>query len=212
MAERKLVALTFDDGPTLGITDKVLDVLEENNVVASFFLIGQNITEQTEYLVKRAYNMGCTIENHSKTHPSMIDLTKQEIMDEVNYTTERIEQVIGEKPQFFRPPYINYNQTMYDLIDLYFISGYGCEDWETSVSAQERVDRVLQAAKPGFMILMHDMVDNLQTVEAIKILIPELKKQGYEFVTIRDIFKKSGTKPQKNVIYMGIDDVRRNYE
>ena len=57
MAERKLVALTFDDGPTLGITDKVLDVLEENNVVASFFLIGQNITEQTEYLVKRAYNM-----------------------------------------------------------------------------------------------------------------------------------------------------------
>ena len=47
MAERKLVALTFDDGPTLGITDKVLDVLEENNVVASFFLIGQNITEQT---------------------------------------------------------------------------------------------------------------------------------------------------------------------
>ena len=112
----------------------------------------------------------------------------------------------------FRPPYINYNQTMYDLIDLYFISGYGCEDWEPSVSAQERVDRVLQAAKPGFMILMHDMVDNLQTVEAIKILIPELKKQGYEFVTIRDIFKKSGTKPQKNVIYMGIDDVRRNYE
>lgn len=90
MAERKLVALTFDDGPTLGITDKVLDVLEENNVVASFFLIGQNITEQTEYLVKRAYNMGCTIENHSKTHPSMIDLTKQEILDEVNYTTERI--------------------------------------------------------------------------------------------------------------------------
>lgn len=120
MAERKLVALTFDDGPTLGITDKVLDVLEENNVVASFFLIGQNITEQTEYLVKRAYNMGCTIENHSKTHPSMIDLTKQEILDEVNYTTERIKQVIGEKPQFFRPPYINYNQTMYDLIDLYF--------------------------------------------------------------------------------------------
>ena len=102
MAERKLVALTFDDGPTLGITDKVLGVLEENNVVASFFLIGQNITEQTEYLVKRAYNMGCTIENHSKTHPSMIDLTKQEILDEVNYTTERIKQVIGEKPQFFR--------------------------------------------------------------------------------------------------------------
>ena len=80
------------------------------------------------------------------------------------------------------------------------------------MSAQERVDRVLQAAKPGFMILMHDMVDNLQTVEAIKILIPELKKQGYEFVTVRDLFQKSGISPQKNVIYMGADEVRKNYE
>ena len=201
-----------DDGPTLGITDKVLDVLEENNVVASFFLIGQNITEQTEYLVKRAYNMGCTIENHSKTHPSMIDLTKQEILDEVNYTTERIEQVIGEKPQFFRPPYINYNQTMYDLIDLYFISGYGCEDWEPSVTAKERADRILRDAKPGFIILLHDMEGNTQTVEAIKTIIPALKEQGYEFVTVRDLFRKSGIVPQRNVIYMGADEVRNNYE
>ena len=71
MSEKKLVALTFDDGPTVGITDRVLDVLEENHAVASFFLIGQQITEETEYLVKRAHDMGCTIENHSKTHQSM---------------------------------------------------------------------------------------------------------------------------------------------
>lgn len=58
MSDKKLVALTFDDGPTVGITDQVLDVLQENEIVASFFLIGQQITDETRYLVKRAHDMG----------------------------------------------------------------------------------------------------------------------------------------------------------
>lgn len=211
MKEKKLVALTFDDGPTIGITDQVLDVLQENQVAASFFLIGQQITPQTEYLVKRAHDMGCTIENHSKTHQSMPGQSKQEIVDEIRETTERIEKIVGEKPEFFRPPYIDYDQKMYDLIDLTFISGYGCEDWLPEVSAKERVERLLKVARPGFMILLHDMEGNTQTVEAIRMLIPELKKQGYEFVTIRDLFKESGVKPERNVIYMSVDEVRENY-
>lgn len=211
MKEKKLVALTFDDGPTIGITDQVLDVLQENQVAASFFLIGQQITPQTEYLVKRAHDMGCTIENHSKTHQSMPGQSKQEIVDEIRETTEHIEKIVGEKPEFFRPPYIDYDQKMYDLIDLTFISGYGCEDWLPEVSAKERVERLLKVARPGFMILLHDMEGNTQTVEAIRMLIPELKKQGYEFVTIRDLFKESGVKPERNVVYMSVDEVRENY-
>ena len=81
MTEKKFVALTFDDGPTPGITDQVLDVLKENDIVASFFLIGQKITEQSEYLIRRAYDMGCSIENHSKTHPGMPELNDREILD-----------------------------------------------------------------------------------------------------------------------------------
>ena len=211
MSEKKLAALTLDDGPTVGITDRVLDVLEENHAVASFFLIGQQITEETEYLVKRAHGMGCTIENHSKTHQSMPKQSEQEIVDEIKETSDRIEKIVGEKPEFFRPPYIDYDQKMYDLIDLTFISGYGCEDWLPEVSAKERTERLLKVARPGFMILLHDMADNMQTVEAIKTLIPELKRQGYEFVTIRDIFMKSGIKPEHNVVYMSVDEVRENY-
>lgn len=211
MSEKKLVALTFDDGPTVGITDRVLDVLEENHAVASFFLIGQQITEETEYLVKRAHDMGCTIENHSKTHQSMPKQSEQEIVDEIKETSDRIEKIVEEKPEFFRPPYIDYDQKMYDLIDLTFISGYGCEDWLPEVSAKERTERLLKVARPGFMILLHDMADNIQTVEAIKTLIPELKRQGYEFVTIRDIFMKSGIKPEHNVVYMSMVEVRENY-
>ena len=107
MAEKKLVALTFDDGPSVGTTDKVLDVLKENDIVASFFLIGQKITEESAYLVKRAYDMGCTMENHSKTHPGMTGLSDEEILEEISYTTNKIEEITGEKPAFFRPPYID---------------------------------------------------------------------------------------------------------
>lgn len=100
MAEKKLVALTFDDGPSVGTTDKVLDVLKENDIVASFFLIGQKITEESAYLVKRAYDMGCTMENHSKTHPGMTGLSDEEILEEISYTTNKIEEITGEKPAF----------------------------------------------------------------------------------------------------------------
>lgn len=208
MSDQKLVALTFDDGPTIGITDQVLDVLQENGVVASFFLIGQQITDETRYLVKRAHDMGCSIENHSKTHQSMPKQSRQEIVEEIQYTTDLIEEITGEKPEFFRPPFIDYDQKMYDLIDLGFICGYGCEDWLPSVTVQERIDRVLHDANPGFIILLHDMTDNTNTVEAIKTIIPELKKQGYEFVTVRDLFQKSSIKPQRNVIYMGVNELR----
>ena len=208
MSDQKLVALTFDDGPTIGITDQVLDVLQENGVVASFFLIGQQITDETRYLVKRAHDMGCSIENHSKTHQSMPKQSRQEIVEEIQYTTDLIEEITGEKPEFFRPPFIDYDQKMYDLIDLGFICGYGCEDWLPSVTVQERIDRVLHDANPGFIILLHDMTDNTNTVEAIKTIIPELKQQGYEFVTVRDLFQKSGIQPQRNAIYMGVNELR----
>lgn len=98
MEQQKLAALTFDDGPTIGITDQVLDILEENDVKASFFLIGQQITEETEYLVKRAYDMGCSIENHSLTHASMPTLSPEKIKAEIDETTRRIEKITGEKP------------------------------------------------------------------------------------------------------------------
>ena len=199
-----MVALTFDDGPSVGTTDKVLDVLKENDIVASFFLIGQKITEESAYLVKRAHDMGCTIENHSKTHPGMTGLSDEEILEEISYTTNKIEEITGEKPAFFRPPYIDYDQRLFDLVDLGFICGYGCEDWLPEVSTEERTRRILEQAHPGFIILVHDMEGNTQTIEAIKKIIPALKEQGYEFVTIRDLFAKSGKVPERNTLYMEV--------
>ena len=198
---RKLISLTFDDGPTIGITDQILDILEENRARASFFLIGQQITPDTEYLMKRAVSLGCSIENHTKSHPSLPELSDEEIKAEVKFTTDKIVEVIGEAPKFFRPPYINVDDRMYDLIDLTFICGHGCEDWVPEVTAKERAEKILEAAKDGVIILVHDMKNNENTVEAVKTVIPLLQKEGYEFVNVREIFEAKDREIDHKVMY-----------
>ena len=98
-------------------------------------------------------------------------------------------EITGEAPKFFRPPFIAVNQTMYDNIDLTFICGAGCEDWVPTVSAQERIERVLANAEDGQIVLLHDMQWNQNTADALKVIIPELKKRGFEFVTVAQLFE-----------------------
>ena len=199
-----MIALTFDDGPNTMITPQVLDILEENGIVASFFLIAQNINDESAEAVRRAKAMGCDIENHSLTHGFMDKMSPEQIREEVKVCTDRIVAITGEKPKFFRPPFIALNQTMYDNIDLTFICGAGCEDWVPTVSAQERIDRVLANAEDGQIVLLHDMPYNFNTVEAIKVIIPELKKRGFEFVTVSQLFEKSGVIPVRNRLYTNV--------
>ena len=191
----KYMALTFDDGPSAGITDQVLDILEKEKVRASFFLIGDQITPETEYLMKRALSLGCTLENHSRTHRDMRDLPMEEIISEVLYTSGRIVEVTGEEPQFFRPPFIYVSQRMYEAISLPFICGFGCEDWIPTVSAEERVRKVLADARDGEIVLLHDRKENQATVDALRQIIPVLKERGYELVNIRELFRNYNVTP-----------------
>ena len=189
---KPLVALTFDDGPNLTTTVQVLDVLEEYGVRGSFFLIGNNITESTEKVVKRAYDMGCEIDNHSKTHSDMTKMSAEDIAAEIDFVREKVKAITGEDTKFFRPPYIAVNPTMYEAIDMPFICGAGCNDWEDSVSAEERAERTLNQVKDGTIVLLHDMQGNTKTVEALKTIIPALREQGYEFVTVSELFEAKG--------------------
>ena len=202
----KQMALTFDDGPTIGITDQVLDLLEKEGVRASFFLIGQQVTPETEYLVRREQAMGCSIENHSFTHQDMTKLTKEEIKEEIDKTSKLIRDITGEDPQFFRPPYLCVDDKMYETIDFPFICGRGCQDWVPEVSAEERAEKILNAAEDGVMILVHDMPDNENTLEALKVVIPELKKRGFELVNIRELYENAGVKPVRNKLYSNVYD------
>ncbi len=192
--EKKYIALTFDDGPNTTTTHEVLDVLEQYGIKGSFFLIGNNINSESEKAVKRAYDMGCDIGNHSKSHPYMNDLSVEEIKAEIDYVSEYIVKITGEEPKFFRPPYIAINNTMYDTIDLTFISGFGCNDWDDKVTAERRAKVIIRQAQDGGIILLHDAQGNSKTVEALHTIIPELQAQGYEFVTLTELFEIKGIK------------------
>ena len=199
-----LIALTFDDGPNTVITPQVLDLLQEHGIVATFFLIAQNITPESAGVVRRAQAMGCDIENHSVTHGFMDKMTAEEIRGEVQACTDRITEITGRAPKFFRPPFIAVNRTLYDSVDLTFICGIGCEDWVPAVSAQERAERVLANAADGQIVLLHDMQGNVNTVEALKAIIPELKKRGYEFVTVEQLFARKNVTPRRDWLYSNV--------
>lgn len=199
--EPKLIALTFDDGPNTYTTPKVLDLLEEYDAHASFFLIGDKITDESAEVVKRACDMGCEINSHSKTHSDMTQLSEEDIRAEMEYVDEYVYSITGEYPKFFRPPYLNVNQTMYDAIDIPFVTGFSSGDSDSEKTAEARAETVLSSAKDGAIILMHDFYGNDQTVEALKTILPELKSQGYEFVTISELFERRGETPEHDICY-----------
>ena len=196
------ISLTFDDGPNLDVTSQILDLLELHKIPASFFLIGQNINEKSAESIRREIDDGCSVECHSWSHPAFPKLTPVEMLDEIEKTNAAIEKYSGEKPIFFRPPYIAVNQLMYDTIKMPFIEGCGVDDWNDSVSVETRVEGVIKNAHDGQIILLHDMSGNRKTVEALKKIIPALKDMGAEFYTVRDLFKVCGVNPnQKNKIW-----------
>lgn len=206
--EKKYIALTFDDGPSKDTTPALLEILKKNNIKASFFLMGKSITEQTVKYSEMAYAMGCELCNHSENHKGMSSLSDEEIVEEVNIAEEKIKKITGKNTLFFRPPYIDYNNRMMELIDKIFICGDGAEDWEPSVSAEERFERITKQAKNGSVILLHDMEGNVNTVKAVEMIIPKLMEEGYEFVTMSELFGKCGVKAERNVIYSNVFEPR----
>lgn len=197
----KLIALTFDDGPNTTTTVEVLDLLEKYDIVGSFFLVGNNINDETAPVVKRAYDMGCEINNHSRTHSYMDKMSVDDIKAEIEYTNEKVKAITGEYPHFFRPPYIAVSMDMFSNIDLPFICGKGCNDWNEKIDAQRRITSILRQAEDGVIILLHDAEGNSQTVEALDTIIPSLLDEGYRFVTVSELFEEAGITPVSEIIY-----------
>ncbi len=190
---QKLIALTFDDGPNTTVTTQILDLLEENNAKGTFFLIGQNINSRSEASVKRAYDMGCEIANHSKSHTYMTDKSEAEMLEEVGYVDDYVYRITGEHTKFFRAPFLNTSEEVFKTIDQTFISGVMIED--VSTDPEKRAAELLRVARDGLIVLMHDSEANQPTVDALKIAIPELRNQGYRFVTVSELFELQGETP-----------------
>ena len=186
----KYCALSFDDGPNTTTTMQVLDILEENGIAASFFLIGNNITEKTIPVMKRAVSLGCDLENHSFSHPYFSKLSESRMREETDRTSDLIEKAVGRRPEYFRPPYVDHNDLSHKTIDLTFIYGRSFQDWNPKVSVQERIDGILTRVGDGDIILLHDCSGNDATLETLRVIIPEMKRRGFTFVTVPQLFEQ----------------------
>ncbi|MBQ3940886.1 MAG: polysaccharide deacetylase family protein [Oscillospiraceae bacterium] len=200
-AAEKLLALTFDDGPNTETTVEILDILEQHGAAASFFLIGRNITEETAPVVRRACAMGCEIGNHSETHSYLDAMPAAAVEAEVSAVSQKIRRITGAPPRFFRPPYIAVSETMFQSVGLPFIAGFGVDDYLESVTAQERYDGVMRQACDGALILLHDTAGNVQTVQAVRRLVPDLLAEGFTLVTVSELFRRSGVEPAPYTLY-----------
>lgn len=197
----KQVALTFDDGPNTSTTVEVLDVLEQENVPGTFFLVGNSVDSGSSASVRRAVSQGCEIENHSVTHSVMSDMSEEEFLAEIEEVNEIVNKLTGKYPTFFRPPYIAVNDLMKEKIPMSLIAGYGCDDWDDEITINMRIQRILAQLGDGRLFLLHDKDGNTKTVTALKTIIKTAKAMGYTFVRLDELFEQRCVVPKNGILY-----------
>jgi len=200
----KLCALTFDDGPSSDpeLTPLVLDKLKSYSVKATFFLVGENINASTKGVIERMVAAGHEIGNHSWTYGDMAEMSANEIKKSVSDTTRAIRKYAGVTPVFFRPPNLSTSPAMYKVIDMPFASGVAAGDWPTGGGdTVEKIIKKLEGGiRDGVIILLHDVQPKPHpTPEALDTLIPKLLREGYEFVTLSELFKRKGVIPDSKI-------------
>jgi len=187
----KLVALTFDDGPWAGQTDKILDILAAENVHATFFVVGNRVKLYPD-LVRRTVEEGHQIANHSWSHRNFADSSNGQVWEEVVSGQRAIQRATGTWTPWIRPPYGAMNGRVYRVMKQLgqrtVLWDVDTGDW-TKPGGGTIVKRTLRAVKPGSVVLMHDGGSNnrRQTIAALPAIIHELKKRGYEFVTVSEM-------------------------
>lgn len=180
---KKVIALTFDDGPSY-YTDQILNFLEKEQVTATFFLIGNKINRYQE-TVKTMLENGNEIGNHSFSHKWLTKLNPDDLHEEITLTQNSIKHLTGFTPRVFRPTYGAINDTLKKQIDLTPIMWtVDSSDWKIK-NAKTIANRVLKSCQDTSIILMHDT--HKRSYEALKIIIPTLKKEGYQFVTASEL-------------------------
>ncbi len=197
---KPMVALTYDDGPNATTTNKILDILEKNNAVATFFELG-NLVERYPDVVKREEAIGCEVGNHSYAHKNLNTLSKAQIQADMQKSENAFLNAIGHKTKLFRPPYGNANATVRATIEYPLINwNIDTLDWKS-----RNADKVIAHIRSfqsldGRIILMHSIYNS--TVKATEIIVPELISKGYQLVTISELAYYRGFETLSNgVIY-----------
>jgi peptidoglycan-N-acetylglucosamine deacetylase len=179
------VALTFDDGPSPIYTKKVLEILEKYHIHATFFVVGEQAKAHPQSL-KMIVARGNVVGNHSLTHPQVSHLEKTEdLYREVVESGKIIADITGKKPGLFRFPYGADNPRVKQYVISQGLTpvrwSYSSEDY-ASPGTQVIADRVIQHARSGQIILLHDgPAHRKQTIDALPKIIEGIKKKGLDF-------------------------------
>ena len=182
------IAMTFDDGPDQKLTPKLLDLLAQHHIKATFFVIGQNAAEHPE-IVARAAREGHEIGNHSWSHPNLARMSDESIRRQLRQTDDAIKQAIGKRPTLMRPPYGNLSPRQKEWIHDEF--GYRIVLWDVDPLDWRRpgpsvvTNRILRETRPGSIVLSHDIHPG--TIEAMHDTLDQLEAKGFKFVTVSEL-------------------------
>ena len=188
----KVVALTFDDGPDPAGTTAVLESLAKNDVLATFFVMGHR-AESYPALLKNIYSAGHELGNHSYSHKDFNRINCQQIRNEITHTNEIIYKITGQKAVLFRPPggYLSNEMIRITQEEKVKVAYWSWEtdskDWRSN-SSEHIASYVSSHIAPGQIIILHDGGKNgLITARAVDLIIGELNKKGYRFVTMGEL-------------------------
>lgn len=192
--EEPKIALTFDDGPQGTFTPRLLDILNQFEVVTTFFLIGKHI-ESHYRLAQDIIHAGHEVGNHTFTHPVLFRLTDEQMMDEIIRTDEILRSLDGAEPRFLRPPMGLFTKRVLDIVEQlgYKMVVGDVYPRDSHLPGKDKiVYRVLNRVVTGSIIILHDggnsnHIDRSQTLGAVREIIPQLKKQSFKFITLSEL-------------------------
>ncbi len=195
---KKLVALTFDDGPYPPYTKKLLAALEEKQVKATFFVVGNNASKNPE-VVTLVTSKGHEVALHAGEHKDFLKLNEQELVGNILRGKKLLEELTGKSVKYLRPPH---GFRDWAVMEAASDAGLKVVNWSviprdwTNPGAQEIAERVCKNVTSGAIVLLHDgdapvqTASREQTVEATVLIIDELRKQGYNFVTVSQLLER----------------------
>lgn len=187
--DKKLIAFTFDDGPSETNTNYLLDNLDKYDAKVTFFVLGSRV-ESNKEIIKRAYLEGNDIGSHTYNHRNLNLLSDTALMEELKKANDAIKEAIGKTPTLLRPPYGNLTDHGKELANMNIVL-WNVDPLDWKYKDKNRVaNEIIEHAHDGAIVLVHDIYKS--SVEGALLAMEELQKQGYAFVTITEMAKLRG--------------------
>ena len=202
--EPKYVALTFDDGPRAGTTERLLDGLAARGVKATFFLIGEQL-EANAQLVQRMAAEGHQIGNHTWSHVRLSEAEDATVTEQLTRSDAALRTLLGEDDYWIRVPYGLIRDDQRQLFSQPLIQwSLDPEDWQNR-NADTVTSFVLERVEPGDIILLHDSQET--SVDAALAIVDALQQQGYTFLTVEELLDEAGVIPEAGVRYRSVKNI-----